>query len=110
MEVVGEARDGRELLAQAELLDPSLLLLDWELNRGLSSDIPGLQSGRTNLAIVALSGRPEARKDALLAGVDAFVSKAEPPERLLAAIRKAHAGRMHMSDSQQPTNQTRGTT
>ena len=69
-------------------------MLDWELNRGgIPADIPGLQDGRNNLAIVALSGRPESRKDALLAGVDAFVSKAEPPERLLAAIRQAHANR-----------------
>ncbi len=114
MEVVGEARDGKELLAQAERLEPSLLLLDWELNRGgLSADIPGLQGGRTNLAIVALSGRPEARKAALLAGVDAFVSKAEPPERLLAAIRQAHAtthattqpDRMDISDSQQASTE-----
>ena len=35
---------------------------------------------------VALSGRPEERQVALDAGVDAFVSKADPPERLLATI------------------------
>ena len=32
--------------------------------------------------MIALSGRPEARQAALDAGVDAFVSKGDPPERL----------------------------
>jgi DNA-binding NarL/FixJ family response regulator len=36
--------------------------------------------------VVALSGRPESRRTALAAGVNAFVSKGEPPERLLAAV------------------------
>jgi DNA-binding NarL/FixJ family response regulator len=40
------------------------------------------------LKIIALSGRPEASKAALAAGVDAFVSKGENSEKLLEAIYK----------------------
>jgi DNA-binding NarL/FixJ family response regulator len=43
--------------------------------------------------VIALSGRSEARLAALSAGADAFVSKGDPPERLLAAIRAKGIGR-----------------
>jgi DNA-binding NarL/FixJ family response regulator len=33
-----------------------------------------------------LSGRPEIRSEALAVGADAFVSKADPPDKLLRAI------------------------
>jgi DNA-binding NarL/FixJ family response regulator len=36
--------------------------------------------------VIALSGRPEARQAALAAGANDFVSKSDPPDRLLAAI------------------------
>jgi DNA-binding NarL/FixJ family response regulator len=39
------------------------------------------------LKIIALSGHLEAREEALGAGVDAFVSKGDPPERLLTTLR-----------------------
>jgi CheY-like chemotaxis protein len=67
---------------------PDIILLDWEL--------PGLQGGdalstlrahRPQLKVIALSGRPEARSAALAAGMNAFVSKGDPPEQLLAAVR-----------------------
>jgi hypothetical protein len=35
--------------------------------------------------LIALSGLPAARQEALAAGVDSFVSKGDPPEKLLAA-------------------------
>jgi CheY-like chemotaxis protein len=38
------------------------------------------------LPVIALSGRHEARRAALAAGANAFVSKTDPPETLLAAI------------------------
>jgi DNA-binding NarL/FixJ family response regulator len=38
------------------------------------------------LLVIALSGRPAARRSAMAAGADAFVSKADPPERLLKTI------------------------
>lgn len=87
VEILGEAVDCRGLLDWLKAADPDLVLLDWEL--------PGLDAGRTlpeirelypDLRVIALSGRPEARQRALEAGVDAFVSKGDPPERLLDAV------------------------
>lgn len=85
--VVGEAIDIVELLAQVEANHPDLVLLGWEL--------PGLATGGAlsalrlicpELLVIALSSRSEARRAALSAGADAFVSKGDPPERLLGAI------------------------
>jgi DNA-binding NarL/FixJ family response regulator len=86
-EVVGEAASTEDLLARTALTCPDLVLLDWSvagasaagLLLALRCDCPGL-------GIIVLSGRPEAREAALAAGADAFVSKGNPPEHLLAAI------------------------
>jgi len=87
LEVVGEAADAKGLLIQAGIACPDLVLLGWGL--------PGLEGAELlralleicpDLFVIALSGRPEARQAALVAGVDAFVSKTDLPERLLAAI------------------------
>ena len=43
-----------------------------------------------DLPVIALSGQPEVRRAALAAGADAFVGKADPPERLLVAIRSVN--------------------
>jgi DNA-binding NarL/FixJ family response regulator len=87
LEVVGEVASAEELLARAAVSGPDLVLLDWGvagafaagLLQALRSDCPGLE-------VIVLSGRPEARGAALAAGADAFVSKGNPPEHLLAAI------------------------
>ena len=46
----------------------------------------------TGMAVIALSGQPEARQEALAAGTDAFVSKGDPLKRLLAAVDKCRLG------------------
>ncbi|MBC7251241.1 MAG: response regulator transcription factor [Anaerolineae bacterium] len=88
LQVIGEAVDAQGLLDWIKVTCPDLVLLDWEL--------PGFQADDLlltlfdlcpNLAVIALSGRPEASRAALAAGVDAFVSKGDPPDRLLAAVR-----------------------
>ena len=92
--IVAEVADVEMLLAAAEQARPDLVLLDWEL--------PGLQSGVVaatvfstldaccpNVKIIVLSGRPEAGRPALAAGARSFVSKADPPERLLEALHHA---------------------
>ena len=85
--IVGEASNAQNLLAQTGAEHPDLVLLDWAL--------PGLHDNGTlrtlrqvcpDSSVIVLSGRPEARKTALAAGANAFVSKVDPPERLLAAI------------------------
>ncbi len=86
-EIVGEIETAEELVPQIEASCPDLVLLGWELP-GLAPDdaISVLHKIQPNLYIIALSGRLEARHAALAAGADDFVSKADPPERLLMAI------------------------
>ena len=86
--VVGEAAEAESLLAQVRAAQPDLVLLDWSLHCSDRPDLlPALRGCCPGLAVVVLSGRPEAAQEALDAGADAFVSKADPPEQLLAAIR-----------------------
>ena len=92
--IVGEVEDTENLLAQTQSLFPDLVLLSWELP-GLCPDdtLSRLHKIYPDLAVIALSGRPEARQAALRVGVDAFVSKAEPPERLLTTIQQYHTSK-----------------
>ena len=87
IQVVGEAIDAQDLLEQTARDCPDLILLGWELpGRSISELLPSLRSLCPSLSIIALSGRLEARQVALDGGADAFVSKSDPPDRLLAAI------------------------
>lgn len=63
---------------------PKVILLDWELP-GLhtSNFMTMLRSHYPEIKVIALSSKFEARQEALAAQVDAFVSKAEPPEQIL---------------------------
>jgi DNA-binding NarL/FixJ family response regulator len=95
LSIVGEVATAGELLTQIEETCPDVVLLDWELP-GLRTAEPSISSGQSllsalrtfcpHLLVIALSGRPEACQAALAAGADAFVSKGDPPERLLAAV------------------------
>lgn len=87
MQVVGEASEGQTLLIQIEQTNPDLILLDWNLpDLTAIGSVIGLRRTRPDLLIVVLSGRPESRRDALAAKADAFVSKIDQPERLLAVL------------------------
>ena len=87
VEILGEAVDSTGVLDWVRVACPDLILFDWEL--------PGLQAMQLvrvvreicpGARLVAMSGRPESQTAALAAGVDVFVSKGEPPERLLSGI------------------------
>lgn len=90
--VVGEAGEARDTLFQVEAVQPDLVLLDWDLRGSALGLLPALRRVCPELKIIALSARPELRTAILVAGVDAFVSKTDPPERLLAAIQTTAAG------------------
>ena len=82
--VVGEAMDVTGLLLGLERGPVDVVLLD--------CDLPGLpichllrllQWERPFLPIIAMSSRPEARRQALQSGATAFLSKGAPPETVL---------------------------
>ena len=54
--------------------------------------LPALHSVCPELKFIALSAWPGLRPAILAMGVDAFVSKTDPPERLLAAIQETANG------------------
>lgn len=86
--VVGDAAEAGSARQKAAALRPDLLLLDWELpgTTGVVL-VDELRAAAPAMRIIALSSRPEARPAALAAGADAFVSKGDPPDRLLEAMR-----------------------
>jgi DNA-binding NarL/FixJ family response regulator len=97
MNVVGEASEARSLLVQICTTHPDLVLLDWGLP-GLSAigSLPTLRIINPNLLVIVLSGRPEARRKALAAGANVFVSKIDPPEQFLAALHAMDSRRKGM--------------
>jgi DNA-binding NarL/FixJ family response regulator len=90
--VVGEVAEATGLLAQIRATRPDLILLDWGLP-GLATigSLSALHTACPSLSVIVLSGRPEARQMALAAGADEFISKIDPPEKLLAAIHSMNA-------------------
>ena len=97
IEIVGEATNAADLLSQMKKTHPDVVLLSWDLpgpaansplSSLLSSLIASLREIHPKLSVIALSGRPEVRRAALSAGANAFVSKADPPERLLTTIQR----------------------
>jgi len=86
--IVGEAVEAREMLAQIRITRPDLVLLDWDLP-GLTAigSISAVRSIFPGLKIIVLSSHLKARYEAMAAGADDFISKVDPPDHLLAALR-----------------------
>ncbi len=85
--MVLEVADTQDLLAHLSENCPMVLLLDWELPGLQNSDIlMTVRSRCPGIKVIALSSKFEARQEALAARVDAFISKAEPPEQILSTL------------------------
>jgi len=84
---VAEVSDAQSLFAFVQTTPPDLILLDWELP-GLSKAnlLPALRACCPKLLVVALSVHAEACPKALEAGMVAFVSKGDGPEKLLTLL------------------------
>jgi DNA-binding NarL/FixJ family response regulator len=92
-EVVGEAADSEELLAQVQTRHPSVVLLEWGLSGQPGVDLlPALRDQNSRSVVIVLSGRPELEQEVRDAGAHAFFNLGEPPRRLLAALRAIQEG------------------
>jgi DNA-binding NarL/FixJ family response regulator len=100
IKVLGEAVDATGLLDWVSVACPDLVLLDWELpGRDMGELLDAVRGNCSSVKVVALSGRPEARREAIAAGADGFASKGDPPERLLDTLRScAGQGRIQPSE------------
>jgi DNA-binding NarL/FixJ family response regulator len=96
IEVVGEAADGREAVAEARRLRPDVVLMDVRM-----PDVDGIEATRRLLGedgaeakIVMLTtfDMDEYVYDALRAGASGFLLKDVPPEQLVAGIRAVVSG------------------
>lgn len=86
--MVMEVADTQGLLAHLSENCPMIVLLDWELPGLHNSDfLKRVRSRCPGIIVIALSSKFEARQEALAARVDAFISKAEPPEQILSTLR-----------------------
>lgn len=86
IEAVGEAATLPELAEQIEIHQPDRLILDWGLIASTPAILSSWRARYPQLAVIVISGRTDVRQAALDAGAAAFVSKGDPPDRLLAAL------------------------
>ena len=84
---VMEIPDMESLFASLREDCPVAVLLDWELSGFHGRDtLDVLHLHCPRMKVIAMSSRYEARHEALKTGADAFISKAEPSEQILATL------------------------
>jgi DNA-binding NarL/FixJ family response regulator len=85
--VVGDASDGQQAIDQVEQLAPDVVILDLRMPRldGISATTE-IKRRWPGVRVVVHSLAVDRREDALAAGADAFVGKADPPDELLEAL------------------------
>lgn len=94
LEIVAEAGTVEETIAMAREARPDVLVLDTDLGDHAGFDLLAEIRRLEDRPIVVLTARtePSYAARAISAGATGYVSKAEPPERLLDAIRAASRG------------------
>jgi NarL family two-component system response regulator LiaR len=95
IQVIGEAADGEEAVAQAKLLNPDVILMDLMMPKmdGITA-IREIQAGKTSKRIIALTSFVTEDKvfPAIKAGAMGYLLKDSEPEDLITAIRKVNRG------------------
>jgi DNA-binding NarL/FixJ family response regulator len=93
MEVVGKAADWATTLAQVPVSRTDMLLMDWDLLPSApNAALEELRKACPAALVIVLISHLDAREQAALsAGVDAFISKSETPERVAERLRAVAA-------------------
>jgi two-component system response regulator DesR len=87
IELIGEAADGEQALAEVERLQPDIVILDIRMPRvdGVAAT-KQIKMRWPTIRVVAHSLAEDLGEDALAAGADAFVPKGAPADELLRAL------------------------
>ena len=91
-ELIGEAADGEEAIAEVERLRPDVVIIDIRMPRldGIAATMQ-IKARWPWIRVVAHSLAVESCEDVLAAGADAFVPKGAPADELLRALRTQDA-------------------
>lgn len=104
IEVVGEASDGRQALAEAQRLQPDVVLMDITM-----PEMNGIEATRqlkraldsTRVLILTMHENEEYLFQVLRAGASGYILKEAAGAELISAIRIVNSGRFYMSPSAQ---------
>jgi DNA-binding NarL/FixJ family response regulator len=95
IEVVGEAGDGDEAVAEAQRLAPDVVLMDLVMPKldGVEA-MQRIRAGRAQTRVIVLTsfGDDEKLLPAVRAGASGYILKSAEPLEVVRAIRAAHAG------------------
>jgi DNA-binding NarL/FixJ family response regulator len=88
LEVVGYARDGREVVELARALEPDVILMDLEMPvlDGVTATRKLLKASPARVAILTASTRPEDAVRARDAGAAAYLTKDCPTHEIVEAV------------------------
>jgi DNA-binding NarL/FixJ family response regulator len=96
MEVVGEAANGREAIAEARNVRPDVILMDVRMPEidGIEAtkQLLGEDGASTKVVMLTTFDMDEYVYEALRAGASGFMLKDTPPEQLVAGIRAVASG------------------
>lgn len=99
-EIVGEARDGEEVLEKIKALKPDILLLDITMPKKTGLDILDQLkrlSSQTRILILSVHKSDAYVMRALKSGVRGYLNKENAADDLLPALRKVVSGKVYLS-------------
>jgi DNA-binding NarL/FixJ family response regulator len=100
LHVVGEAADGEQAIAQAERLQPEVILLDLSMPRTTGLDaLPQIKRVAPDAKVIVVSGFVSSMlaAEVLARGADRYIEKGVDPDTLAAMIEEVameHGGRV----------------
>ncbi|HEY1387783.1 MAG TPA: response regulator transcription factor [Ktedonobacterales bacterium] len=100
IEIVGEASDGRQAIAEAQRLQPDVILMDITM-----PELNGIEATRqvkkllpeTRVLVLTMHENEEYLFQVLRAGASGYILKEAADTELISAIRSVYAGRFYLS-------------